>query len=86
MGARDHSYECETCGLYRGGLNDLKCDCDPSVTNVECWQRLEALAHNLATVAALCRAYLVGVAQESHTKCRLADCATAWTPGCGRPA
>jgi hypothetical protein len=28
MGSRDHSIECETCGLQRGGLNDLKCDCD----------------------------------------------------------
>lgn len=28
MGGRDHSVECETCGVYRGGLNDLKCFCD----------------------------------------------------------
>lgn len=28
MGGRDHSIECEKCGFYRGGLNDLKCLCD----------------------------------------------------------
>lgn len=28
MGGRDHSFECEKCGIYKGGLNDLKCDCD----------------------------------------------------------
>lgn len=28
MGGRDHSIECEKCGVYRGGLNDLKCMCD----------------------------------------------------------
>ena len=28
MGERDHSIKCETCGLQRGGLNDLKCRCD----------------------------------------------------------
>jgi len=28
MGERDHSIKCEKCGLQRGGLNDLKCDCD----------------------------------------------------------
>jgi len=29
MGARDHSEMCEVCGCQRGGLNDLRCDCDP---------------------------------------------------------
>ena len=28
MGERDHSIKCETCGVQRGGLNDLKCFCD----------------------------------------------------------
>lgn len=28
MGGRDHSWECEVCGLDRGGMNDLLCDCD----------------------------------------------------------
>lgn len=31
MGSRDHSFECEVCGIYRGGLNELKCDCDYEV-------------------------------------------------------
>jgi predicted HAD superfamily Cof-like phosphohydrolase len=25
---RDHSVECEACGVHRGGINDLPCDCD----------------------------------------------------------
>jgi hypothetical protein len=38
MGSRDHSVECEKCGLMRGGLNDLKCDCDPeSGTVIPAW-------------------------------------------------
>lgn len=28
MGGRDHSYECETCGELRGGINDALCACD----------------------------------------------------------
>lgn len=28
MGSRDHSIECEECGVYKGGLNDLKCLCE----------------------------------------------------------
>ena len=28
MGSRDHSMACATCGVQRGGLNDLKCRCD----------------------------------------------------------
>lgn len=28
MGGRDHSFECAACGFYRGGLNDLHCECD----------------------------------------------------------
>lgn len=38
MGSRDHSVECEKCGLMRGGLNDLKCDCDSeSATVIPVW-------------------------------------------------
>ena len=28
MGSRDHSIECEECGLDVGGLNDLRCFCN----------------------------------------------------------
>jgi hypothetical protein len=28
VGERDHSVKCETCGVQRGGLNDLRCYCD----------------------------------------------------------
>jgi hypothetical protein len=31
MGSRDHSSTCKTCGLQRGGLNNLKCRCDMRV-------------------------------------------------------
>ena len=31
MGGRDNSETCEFCGLERGGLNDVDCDCMPSV-------------------------------------------------------
>ncbi|KKL81735.1 hypothetical protein LCGC14_1991820 [marine sediment metagenome] len=27
MGGRDHSVECDTCGEWRGGFNDMKCLC-----------------------------------------------------------
>lgn len=30
MGGRDHSIKCEECGLFRGGVNDLKCACETS--------------------------------------------------------
>lgn len=36
MGSRDHSVECEKCGIMRGGLNDLKCDCEPG-TVIPAW-------------------------------------------------
>lgn len=28
MGGRDHAYECDVCGMDRGGMNDLPCLCD----------------------------------------------------------
>lgn len=33
MGDRDHSTECPDCGLQRGGINDLECDCDHALTS-----------------------------------------------------
>lgn len=62
MGGRDHSTECETCGQFRGGLNDLRCDCDPvalpeallfALTNdgEELLDRMRTLASNLAIAA-----------------------------------
>lgn len=64
MGGRDHSIECETCGIYRGGINDLQCDCDGSyilsLGRHLIWERLDLLASNLAIGAALCRAFRLG--------------------------
>ncbi len=28
MGSRDHSWQCENCGGWRGGMNDLHCLCE----------------------------------------------------------
>lgn len=93
MGGRDHSYECETCGLYRGGINDLPCDCDDphaafliAVMQVEaeCRERLDCLAQNLAIGAALCRADLNGCARGMRIG--LISSADQWRPGCRRSA
>jgi hypothetical protein len=80
MGGRDHSFECEECGLYRGGLNYLLCDCDaPQVGPMEAafimHHHISILVHNLAIGAALCRAFRSG---SMH--------AWRWEPGCGREA
>lgn len=74
MGSRDHSETCETCGMQRGGLNDLLCFCDKAdartaflinrwggtLATLELSERLSTLAANLAIGAALCRAFDLG--------------------------
>ena len=32
MGSRDHAVECDICGLLRGGLNNIPCNCDVGAT------------------------------------------------------
>jgi hypothetical protein len=102
MGGRDHSYECETCGEYRGGLNDLRCDCDPcevcGETSVRgrpclCGRRalvrihLVCLARNLRDAAGLCEAFYLGQGDRLLQDCPCSACiATVWRPGCNRPA
>lgn len=77
MGGRDHSWECEVCGQYRGGLNDLECSC----TYVD-WRGWN-LATNLAIAAGLCRAYRLGARSEFGGS---PDSDNPWRHGCGRPA
>lgn len=75
MGGRDHSETCEVCGCQRGGLNDLRCDCDPCETCGEvgsrdtpcrCGRRalvsihLGCLADNLRIAGGLCAAFRQG--------------------------
>ena len=92
MGSRDHSIECDVCGLGRGGMNDLRCDCDDPharllldamIMEAESMERLDALASNLAIAAALCRAY-----DGTHRNTRAWEHGdeVLWRPGCGTPA
>lgn len=94
MGGRDHSIECEVCGLGSGGLNDLKCDCEPLdphaafllevlAYEADCRERLDTLASNLAVGAALCRAYYNGL-YGGENRGYYDD--APWRPGCGRMA
>lgn len=95
MGGRDHSYECETCGVYRGGLNDLRCDCDDPHTvtlydliafEAECAERLDTLAANLATAAALCRAFDLGADWNDGVTGDPYNHERYWFHGAGRSA
>lgn len=92
MGSRDHSYECEQCGHLRGGLNDLRCDCDEHDL-FGTWavsEALATLAHNIGVAGGLCRAFSLG---GRHADDLWAwdhvvgnPDAWLWRPGCRRPA
>lgn len=93
MGGRDHSYDCGTCGMERGGLNDVPCDCDTTTDSGLIWLNFEIamgrLAHNLAIGAALCEAHEIALNEaEGHRLYhehgyRSVEC---WRPGCGKAA
>lgn len=91
MGSRDHSIECEVCGEYRGGLNDLTCDCDGGVdvaavmavaARLEVEHAFDNLASNLAVAGALCESWRLGFDARMHV---MMDC-DEWRPGCRRSA
>jgi hypothetical protein len=82
MGERDHSIECETCGVMRGGLNDLECECEdnrwrerPYVIEMQRRQALLDLGIHLANLAACLReaaglevAFSLGYEQREHER------------------
>ena len=96
-----HSYECETCGVYRDGLNDLRCDCDDDelilsslapivVGRFVRFCALDCLASNLRIAGALCRADLNGASRGANQVWTRNDNKYAdrdpWEPGCRRAA
>jgi hypothetical protein len=97
MGSRDHSYQCETCGYARGGLNDLMCECDAPkldvdavmarVAEIEIEQRLDCLARNLSIAAALVESFDLGYEQHEHEQLYSNHGYRTdqdWRPGCLR--
>lgn len=100
MSSRDHSIECETCGYMRGGLNDLRCDCEPCDICGEIWTvdmpcmcgrtsvaaiHLYTLAHNLAVAGGLCRSFELGKSDaEEYWGITCGE--QRWSPGCGKQA
>jgi hypothetical protein len=81
MGGRDHSYQCDDCGQYRGGLNDITCDCDERPDMVHAM--LYRLASNLATAAGLQLAFQLGDDSVPDWSGPVGD---EWRPGCSRAA
>lgn len=83
MGGRDHSIECEACGMDRGGLNDLECDCD-LVMPVPYYAHAlwpVNLASSIRDAAIGCAGFDSGVDHASGVQ------SAWWYPGCniGRP-
>jgi hypothetical protein len=92
MGGRDHSYECENCGVMCGGLNDAPCDCDfdedgyyVGESGIEGLRfRLDRLASNLQAAAMLCRAFEDGYKVGAEAVMRGLYTTNTWRPGCDR--